>query len=278
MARPHSITEEPPLRRRPRTMGRRRRLRLGALTVSLCIASFVIGACGGAAVEWGYAGEGGPERWSELSEDYLKCKEGTRQSPIDISGYAGASGPSLFFDDGTPAAEIEHDDRLVVVHYEEGNSLDLGGRTHHLKSLHAHVPSEHTIDGESFALELHMVHADDTGALTVVSRLYRHGDADSAIQTLIDAAPEAEGTDDARGRLDPSVYVPDGLGYYRYTGSKTTPPCNGPVDWLVMAEAGTVSVEQAHQVSVLTGGVPTNRPIQPTNDREITRTVAEVAG
>ena len=45
-------------------------------------------------------------------------------------------------------------------------------------------------------------------------------------------------------------------------------------DWLVMAEAGTVSVEQARQVSALTGGVPTNRPLQPLGGREIARTMS----
>ena len=41
-----------------------------------------------------------------------------------------------------------------------------------------------------------------------------------------------------------------------------------------LAEAGTVSVEQARQVSALTGGVPTNRPLQPLGGREITRTMS----
>ena len=249
--------------------------KLGALAISLSIMSLILGACGGgAAVEWGYSGEGGPERWGDLSDAYRACKEGARQSPIDIAGYADGPGPPLSFAYGSPAAEIENDGRLVQAHYEEGNAIDLGGRAHRLKSLHAHVPSEHTIDGESFALELHMVHVDAAGELAVVSLLYQNGAADPAIQTLIDAAPATGETADTHGRLDPSLYPPSNLGYYRYTGSKTTPPCNGPVDWLVMAEAGTVSVEQAHQVSALTGGVPTNRPLQPLGGREITRTMS----
>ncbi len=256
--------------RRPRGVSK-----LGAVAISLSVVSLILGACGGgAAVEWGYTGEGGPERWGDLSEAYRACKVGARQSPIDIAGYVDGPGRPLSFAYGSPAVEIENDGRLVQAHYEEGNAIDLGGRTHHLKSLHAHVPSEHTIDGESFALELHMVHADDAGALAVVSRLYRDGDADSAIQKLIDAAPGTGETVAAHGRLDPSLYPPSNLGYYRYTGSKTTPPCNGPVDWLVMAETGTVSSEQLRQVSALTGGVPNNRPLQPLGGREIARTMS----
>ena len=257
-------------RRRPQGVSK-----LGALAISLSVMSLILGACrGGAAVEWGYTGEGGPERWGDLSEGYRACKEGARQSPIDITGYVDGPGPPLSFAYGSPAAEIENDGRLVQAHYEKGNAIDLGGRTHHLKSLHAHVPSEHTIDGESFALELHMVHADDAGALAVVSRLYRRGDPSPVIQTLIDAAPGTGDTVDGRGRLDPSLYAPSNRDYYRYTGSKTTPPCNGPVDWLVMAETGTVSVEQARQVSGLTGEVPNNRPLQPLGGREIARTMS----
>ena len=38
------------------------------------------------AVEWGYEGPIGPERWASLSEAYAACG-GEQQSPVDISGY-----------------------------------------------------------------------------------------------------------------------------------------------------------------------------------------------
>ena len=257
-------------RRRPQGVSK-----LGAVAISLSVVSLILGACrGGAAVEWGYTGEGGPERWGDLSEAYRACKEGARQSPIDIAGYVDGPGRPLSFAYGSPAVEIENDGRLVQAHYEEGNAIDLGGRTHHLKSLHAHVPSEHTIDGESFALgAAHGARRRRRRVSGRVAALPR-GCPDPAVQALIDAAPATGETVDAHGRLDPSLYSPSNLGYYRYTGSKTTPPCNGPVDWLVMAETGTVSVEQARQVSALTGGVPTNRPLQPLGGREIARTMS----
>src|SRR4051812_16203352 len=38
----------------------------------------------GKAAHWGYAGDIGPDRWAELSQDNKLCAVGTRQSPIDI--------------------------------------------------------------------------------------------------------------------------------------------------------------------------------------------------
>jgi carbonic anhydrase len=44
-----------------------------------------------------------------------------------------------------------------------------------LKQMHWHSPSEHTINGRRFPVELHMVHASDDGNATVVAMLYRFG-------------------------------------------------------------------------------------------------------
>ncbi|KAF0928751.1 hypothetical protein E2562_010631 [Oryza meyeriana var. granulata] len=41
------------------------------------------------------------------------------------------------------------------------------------------MPSEHTINGQRFPVELHMVHYSDDGNITVIAVLYRHGKPDS---------------------------------------------------------------------------------------------------
>ena len=69
--------------------------------------------------------------------------------------------------------------------------------------------------------------------------------------------------------IDPGAYVPGGTSYFAYDGSKTTPPCDEGVAWHVMREVRTISAEQVEELRTLGGG-PTNRPLQPANDRLIT--------
>jgi len=35
---------------------------------------------------WSYAPDDGPTRWADLSPEYALCREGLRQSPIDLVG------------------------------------------------------------------------------------------------------------------------------------------------------------------------------------------------
>ena len=64
---------------------------------------------------------------------------------------------------------MRHDGRLVNVDYPPGNTLGVGRRSYELKWAHLHSPSEHRIDGVSFAAEPHLVHADADGALAAVA-------------------------------------------------------------------------------------------------------------
>ena len=122
-----------------------------------------------------------------------------------------------------------------------GNTLSVGRRTYELKSAHFHSPSEHLINGASFAAELHLVHADADGNLAVVGLLFRLGAPSPVAQEILDAAPAAGDTVTEGFTLSARDYLPGELGYYRYDGSKTTPPCDEPVDWYVMRQPETVS-------------------------------------
>ena len=94
--------------------------------------------------------------------------------------------------------------------------------------------------------------------------LYRQGDTNAALQTLLDAAPPPG---DPASPLDPSAYLPAHASHYRYSGSLTTPPCTEGVQWLVLTEVAEVSGEQLRHIADLTGDTPNNRPIQPLGDR-----------
>ena len=198
----------------------------------------VLLGCGGR-VEWGYSGSGGPGVWASLSEDYVMC-DGRQQSPVDLTGYTLGRRSPLAFSYGTPG-RVRNDGAFVHVDYPGGNSLVSDGRSYDLKSAHVHAPSEHAVDGEAFAAELHLVHADAEGHFAVVGLLFADGEPSPLIQVMLDAAPAVPGETARDGvAIDPGAYVPDDPSYFRYDGSKTTPPCDEDVAWHVMREIRTI--------------------------------------
>ena len=149
----------------------------GLTLVCLLWTMFVIAACGGGdhAVEWGYHGPGAPENWASLSEEYATCADGERQSPLDITSYEEGDAGPISFSYESDATLVRNDGKFVHVDYAPGNTISLGQRTFELKSAHLHSPSEHRIDGASFAAEMHLVHAGVDGHLAVVALLFRLG-------------------------------------------------------------------------------------------------------
>ncbi|MDE2838646.1 MAG: carbonic anhydrase family protein [Chloroflexota bacterium] len=215
-------------------------------------------------MEWSYAGLTGPEHWASLVPEYAPCGQGVRQSPVDISGYERANAPALSFSyDGevSGAALVRGS---VVVEFGPGSGLTLEGRRYELQSAHAHAPAEHRVDGEGFAAELHLVHEDASGEALVVGVLYRPGPPSPVLQAMLDAAAG----DAAAFRSGAASFTPGSAAFYSYTGSKTTPPCHEPVEWVVMRDAETVSPEQVDVLQSFSGG-PNNRPLQPLRGRRI---------
>ena len=244
---------------------------ISQMLVCLMVALLTGAACDrdDQAVEWDYHGSGAPEHWAQLSEEYATCADGRQQSPVDIAGYEMGAAAPISFSYGGDAESVRNDGRFVYVDYPAGNTLSVGQRTFTLKSAHFHSPSEHLIDGASFAAEMHLVHADADGNLAVVGLLFRSGTSSPVAQEVLDAAPAAGDTVVEGFTLNAKGYGLDELGYYRYDGSKTTPPCHEPVDWYVMREPKSISPEQVDKLLALSGG-PNNRPVQPIGDRVVT--------
>ena len=194
-----------------------------------------------------------------------------QQSPVDIAGHsAGQTRPVFSFAYRSDGDHMTNAGELVKVKYGGGSSARLGQHEYTLVEAHVHNPSEHTVEGESFALEMHLVHKRTSGEIAVVGVLYRLGEANPAIQEMIDAAPRQEETAELASPLTAADYLPERHGYYAYTGSLTTPPYTEGVEWLVMSQVGEVSQEQVTQMAALTGGGTNNRPVQPLGKRQIT--------
>ncbi len=248
----------------------------GTLVVAILALPLIVVACGGEevveevaeTVEWGYSGAGAPENWASISEDNASCGNGAQQSPIDITGYqqAGVS-PPISFSYRKEAKSVTNLGTSVGANYPTGNRLGFGERTYQLETITPHTPSEHHIDGKSYALELQLLHSQVFGDVAVVSRLYDIGEADPVIQEIIDNAPSEVGTSEVTGILNARGLMTRDLGYYSYKGSMTTPPCAEPVDWFIMLEIGTVSQAQVDALKAITGD--NNRPLQALGGREV---------
>ena len=229
-------------------------------------------AAGSSGVPWSYGGAGAPNHWGELSPDYALCAAGLNQSPIDLTGYTtDPAAPPLSFAYRGPAQAVRHNGRIADVEYAPGNRIVIGNQTYELKAMHIHAPAEHQIDQELFAAELHLVHRSTAGDYAVVGQLFRLGAPDSVVQALLDAYPEPGQIRESGFDLNAAALVPSDLGYYRYTGSLTTPPCSEPVDWIELREIRSIAQEQVNRIAALHNGF-NHRPIQPRNGREIVYT------
>jgi carbonic anhydrase len=220
---------------------------------------------------WTYGGEEGPAHWGDLSPENRPCSAGVQQSPVDLAGALPASiaGPTPQW---IPArgGKVINNGHTIQVDVGGAGGIELDGVKYALKQFHFHHPSEHTIDGKAFPLELHLVHAADDGRLAVVGVMFHEGSANAALDPVWATAPAKEGKAAVAFEIDASRFLPRGAGAYRYEGSLTTPPCSETVRWTVMAEPQTASASQIAAFSAL---FPWNaRPVQPLNRRYVLKT------
>ncbi len=220
------------------------------------------------AVSWTYHGDGGPESWAGISPEFAVCGSGTEQSPIDLSGASTSDLPTLGFDYPMASDEVQHNGHTVVATPTSAGFATLTGGPYQLLQYHFHTPSEHTIDGESYPIEMHLVHSNEEGGLAVVGILFEEGDENEVLGTVLDAAPPSQ--DSPAGQttpLNPADLLPAGSEYYAYDGSLTTPPCSEGVSWHVFSQPSEASADQIATMVEYIGH--SNRPIQELGAREL---------
>ena len=236
----------------------------------LCLASPLI-ATEKDSPHWSYEGETGPQHWGELSPDFLMCSEGWNQSPIDLVHDVTADLPVLQFEYYSSKLNEINNGHSIQQNMEPGSFLRVPERNlvTELKQFHFHSPSEHTIDGKSFAMEIHFVHADKEGKLAVVGILIDEGEEHPVLSKLWAFMPENPGeTSQEPIGIEETDLLPHTREYYAYSGSLTTPPCTEGVKWLVLKTSVQASAEQIATFKSKVGPA-TNRPVQPINARLI---------
>ena len=243
--------------------------------MSMVICLVFIGFCmatPGAASEkahWGYSGEGGPEHWGSLDPKFSACSEGKNQSPVDLTGMIESELTPISFNYAAGGNEVLNNGHAIQVNYSAGSTITVDGHAFELKQFHFHSPSENTIEGKSFPMEAHFVHADKNGNLAVVALMYNVGDKNEELEKAWGMMPEKAGDKNALSSIiDANALLPADKDYYRFNGSLTTPPCSEGVWWLVLKNESSVSKEQLDKFTHVMHE-PNNRPVQPLNARPV---------
>jgi carbonic anhydrase len=216
---------------------------------------------------WGYDGKLGPAAWGTLDPTWKLCQSGIAQSPIDIEPKAGTASAIAFHYKPTAAAIVDTGHTLQV-NLAPGSSIEIDGHSYALTEFHFHTPSEHTIAGEHYPLEVQLVHRDEAGKLAMIGVLYDAGAESRPLDALWVKWPRKLGAEDKlRKPFDPSVLLPETRTVFRYPGSLTTPPCTEGVMWNVMRRTRS---DGKASLDAFGRHYPRNaREVQPQNDRKI---------
>lgn len=218
---------------------------------------------------WEYSGAYGPEHWGKLDEAFAVCDSGKNQSPINITKTIEANLAPLSLNFSKPATEILNNGHTVQLNFAENSGFKLKGQEFELKQLHFHTPSENIINGKSYPLEGHFVHADKNGQLAVIGVLFEEGRSNSGLAKALQQLPKTNGEKYAlTSEIYPRAMLPRDMAYYRFNGSLTTPPCSEGVLWLLMKQPIMASTAQLQAFeSLFSQG--NNRPVQQINARGI---------
>lgn len=223
------------------------------------------------ASHWSYEGEGSPEHWGTLSEEYKTCQTGMNQSPVNIDKTFNAhiSPLDVNYSDG-PVTLINNGHTVQAgLKTTTADTLTIDGTRFTLQQFHFHAPSENTVHGKHYAMEMHLVHKDANGAVAVVAVLFDKGAANPELEKLWAMMPEkAEQKARITTAMDLNNLLPADKTYWRFSGSLTTPPCSEGVTWMVLKHPLTLSTAQLEKFSH-TMHHDNNRPAQPLNGRMV---------
>ncbi|XP_062115138.1 alpha carbonic anhydrase 7-like [Humulus lupulus] len=230
--------------------------------------------------EFDYAkGKKGPHRWGELKKEWSACKNGGMQSPIDLSNQRVKIIPNKLgkvTKNYKPSnATLKNRGHDISLQWDLGKagSIKINGTEYFLHQCHWHSPSEHTINGRRYDMELHMVHMSQDKKLAVIGVLYKLGCHDVFLSKLMSHITAMADTHEEKhlGMIDPTQIKLGHKKYYRYMGSLTVPPCTEGVIWTISKKIRTISREQVKQLRVAVHDYAEQnaRPVQPINRRDI---------
>lgn len=223
---------------------------------------------------WTYEGPHGQDHWPD---SYPECGS-SAQSPIDIQTDRVTFDPELpalqlrgYEQPGMEPLDLHNNGHTVQLSLPP--TLDLGGlpRKYAAAQLHLHWGqkgspggSEHQINSEATAAELHIVHYDSDSysslneaahrplGLAVLGILIEVGETENpAYEHILSHLHEVS----HKGQTTPvppfsvrELLPPQLEQFFRYNGSLTTPPCHQSVLWTVFNRRAQISVGQLERL------------------------------
>jgi carbonic anhydrase len=205
------------------------------------------------------AAHGTAEHGNEPGVSYLtpESSAGRMQSPINIvTSRAVPAQHEIKFHYQTSKEHVQNLGHTVKVTYDAGSSLEFDGKTYDLVQFHFHTPSEHLLDGVTYPMEMHLVHAEHghPERFLVIGVLFKEGNPNALIDTVLADTPRTAGAStDKDVQLDASSVFKPGEGYFHYDGSLTTPPYSETVTWLVLDQVHDAAAEQVEAINRIEG-------------------------
>ncbi|XP_051120915.1 alpha carbonic anhydrase 7-like [Andrographis paniculata] len=224
------------------------------------------------------ASEIGPMHWGEIREEWKECTTSKMQSPIDIKNekvqivsYLGRLETSY---KPANATLVNRGHDMMIKWVDGAGHIEINRRLYELKQCHWHIPSEHTINGRRFDMEVHLVHQTKDNRTAVIGIMYKIGRSDSFLSVMKQNLKIMAHTRDVKktlGIIDPRLIKFGSCKYYKYMGSLTTPPCTQNVLWTIVKKIRIVTEEQITMIrNAVHDELETNaRPVQPINDRMV---------
>ncbi|PIN06525.1 Carbonic anhydrase [Handroanthus impetiginosus] len=214
----------------------------------------------------------GPGNWGNLNPTWKVCGNGRFQSPIDLADdrVVVSSKLGILRRAYKPApAIIRNRGHDIMVAWEgDAGVVRINGTEYKLLQCHWHTPAEHTFDGKSFKMEIHIVHKNSHGQIAVIGILYKLGRPDPFLAKLLQKIKIFDHKGINIGVVDPWDIKFGSRKYFRYIGSLTVPPCTEGVVWSILKKVRTVSMEQIRALrdAVHDGFEDNARPIQESDD------------
>lgn len=213
-------------------------------------------------IQWDYQGKTNPKNWGQFSKT---CTFGNQQSPININLNQPQKLVKPKINYQSTSIHILNDRHTVKVNCDRGSFLRLNNHSYEVQQFHYHSPSEHSLNGQFFPAELHIVHHDNNdNSYAVVGILLKEGKTNSTYQTFIDLLPSQVSPEiNYLTNINLANLLPTQKTAYSYVGSLTTPPCTEGVNWLLMSNPVELSTAQIKALQKVFYG--NNRPIQQQN-------------